>query len=75
MPIIEKLAAFFFVVALPVALVVGAVVGLFAVGALFRALDDPKGWEATLHSIFRTPLKPPKPPGSKHYYKPYWLSR
>jgi hypothetical protein len=75
MPFIDKLAAFAFVVLVPVVAAAGALVSLFAVGALFNALDDPKGWEATLRSIFRRPTAPPKPPGKDHYYKPFWVSR
>jgi len=74
---------FLFIVAVPVVLALAALVSLFAVGALFDALDNPgeissrveaisrrvRGW---IEGIFHRPPKPPSPPPPDHYYKAYW---
>ena len=66
---------FLFIVLVPLVLVAGAVVSLFAVGALFDALDHPGQIRSRIDGVFRRPPRPPKAPGEDHYYKPYWAER
>ena len=66
---------FLFIVILPLVIVAGALVSLFAVGALFDALENPGDLRGRIEGAFRRPPKPPRPPGSDHYYKAYWASR
>ena len=66
---------FLFIVILPLVIVTGALVSLFAVGALFDALENPGHLRGRIDGAFRRPPKPPRPPGSDHYYKAYWASR
>jgi hypothetical protein len=68
----EAVAQFLFIVAVPVVLVVGGLVTLFAVGALFDALDHPAEIGARIEALFKRPPKAPKPPGEDHYYRAYW---
>jgi hypothetical protein len=70
-----SLIEFLFIVALPLAVVAGALVSLFAVGALFDALENPGELRGRIEGAFRRPPKPPTTPGADHYYRPYWLSR
>jgi hypothetical protein len=70
-----SLIQFAFIVVVPLVVVAGAVVTLFAVGALFNTLDNPKGLLPWIQSLFRRPPKPPKTPGKESYYKAYWASR
>ncbi len=70
-----KLIEFLFIVIVPLAIVAGAVIGLFAVGALFDALDHPGELRQRIEALFRRPPRPPKAPDESHYYKPYWASR
>ncbi len=69
------LIQFLFIVALPLVVVAGGLVSLFAVGALFDALENPGALRGRIEGAFRRPPKAPKPPGSDHYYRPYWASR
>ena len=69
------LIEFLFIVAVPLAVVAGAVVTLFAIGALFDALDNPQALVPRMRAIFRHPPRPPKTPGRESYYKAYWASR
>ena len=66
------LVEFLFIVLVPLVLVAGAVVTLFAAGALFEALDHPDQIRSRIENAFRRPPGPPKTPGEDHYYKPYW---
>jgi hypothetical protein len=68
----ESLIQFAFILVVPVVLVAGALVTLFAVGALFDALDHPGELSRRIEAAFRRPPKPAKEPGPKHYYRPYW---
>lgn len=68
------LIQFLFIIVVPLALVAGGLVGLFALGALFDALDHPDELRQRIEAAFRRPPKPPKPPGPDHYYQPYWQS-
>jgi len=70
-----SLIEFLFIVALPLLVVAGGLVSLFAVGALFDALENPGDLRGRIEGAFRRPPKPPKPPGSDHYYTPYWAPR
>lgn len=66
------LLQFLFIVAVPLVLVGGAVVTLFAVGALFDALEHPDELRERIEGAFRRPPAPARAPDSSHYYKPYW---
>ena len=70
-----QLVEFAFIVAVPLLLVGGGLVGLFAVGALFDALEDPQGLARRIDGLFRPPAKLAKAPGKDHYYRPFWVSR
>jgi hypothetical protein len=70
-----SLIQFLFIVALPLVVVAGGLASLFAVGALFDALENPGELRGRIEGAFRRPPKPPKPPDSDHYYQPYWASR
>jgi hypothetical protein len=61
-----------FILAVPLVVVAGAVVSLYAVGALFLVLENPGALTERIESAFRRPLKPPKTAGKDHYYRPYW---
>lgn len=69
---LERLVQFLFILAVPLLIVAGTLVALFATGALFDALDHPETLRLRLAGLFRS--KPPagRPVGSGHYYKPYW---
>jgi hypothetical protein len=63
---------FLFIVLVPLVVVGGAVASLFAVGALFDALENPGALRDRIEGLFRRPVRPPKPLGDDHYYRPYW---
>lgn len=63
---------FVFIVLVPLAVVAGGLATLFAVGALFDALENPKEMQGRIEGLFRRPPRPPKTPGPDHYYQPYW---
>jgi hypothetical protein len=63
---------FLFIVLVPVALVAGGLVAIFALGALLDALDDPEELKRRIEGAFRRPPKAPKPPDADHYYRAYW---
>lgn len=48
--------------------------GLLLVGLLAAVLllRHPAALRRRIESLFRRPPRPPKLPGAKHYYKPYW---
>lgn len=66
---------FAFIVALPLLVVAGAVVSLFAIGAVFDALDDPGALRARVEGLFRRPPRPPREVGKDHYYRPHWAGK
>ena len=66
---------FLFIVLVPVVLVAGGLVSLFAVGALFDALDHPGELRSRIEGAFRRPPAAPQAPDAEHYYKPYWAAR
>jgi hypothetical protein len=72
-PLLGQLLQFLFIVLLPLLVVGGGLVGLFAVGALFDFLDDQEGFAKRIEALFRRPPKPPRVAGPDHYYKPYWV--
>jgi hypothetical protein len=72
---LTDLAGFVFIVAVPLVLVAGGLVTLFAVGALFEALDHPDQLRARIEAAFRRPEPPPRTPGAEHYYRRYWPAR
>ncbi len=71
MPVIQ----FAFIVVLPIVLVAGGLVTLFAAGALLYALEQPAEVKDLISAPFRRPVAAPKPTGPEHYYKPYWAAR
>lgn len=71
----ENVVPFLFIVAVPLVLVAGGLVTLFAVGALFGALDHPDELRQRIEGAFRRPEPPPRVPGEEHYYKPHWVAR
>lgn len=74
MELATRIAQFAFIVALPLVVVAGAVASLFAVGALFDALDDPQGLRTRVESAFRGALAPARKVKPGHYYQPHWLA-
>ena len=71
-PLLEQILQFLFIAVLPLLVVGGGLVGLFAVGALFDFLDDQQGFARRIEALFRRPPKTPKLAGPEHYYRPYW---
>jgi hypothetical protein len=67
-----ELIQFLFIVLVPLVLVGGALVTLFAVGALFYTLEHPDEVRQHVDGLFRRPPAPPRTPGKQHYYRPYW---
>ena len=68
----EKAAGFALVLLLPLVIVGGAMVTLFAVGALFEAADHPHELRGRIDALFRRPPRPARPAPADHYYRPYW---
>lgn len=64
---------FAFIVLLPLILVGGGLASLFAVGALFDALEDPEGLRSRVEGAFRASTGPARLTGPDHYYRPHWL--
>ena len=71
----EDIGRFLFIVAVPLVAVGGGLVTLFAVGALFDALEHPDDLRRWIEGIFRRPPAPAKDPGPDHYYRPHWNAR
>jgi hypothetical protein len=69
-----NLVQFLFIVAVPLVLVGGGLVTLFAVGALFDALEHPDELRTRIEGAFRKPPPPPRATAKDHYYRPYWNS-
>ena len=63
---------FAFIVVLPIVVVLGGLVSLFAIGALFDALDHPAELEQRVSAAFRQPPAPARQTTAAHYYQPYW---
>ena len=66
---------FLFIVLVPIVVVAGALITLFAVGALFDALDHPDELRGRIEAAFRRPPRQPREAGPDHYYRPYWSAR
>jgi hypothetical protein len=62
-----------FVVAVPLVVVAGGLVTLFAVGALFDFLENQEAFAQRIEAAFRRPPKTPTGIGPDHYYRPYWV--
>jgi hypothetical protein len=73
--IIEKVGGFLVVLLLPLVIVAGALVSLFAVGALFDALDNPQDLRGRIEAAFRRPPRAPRATRADHYYRPFWAGR
>lgn len=63
---------FAFIVLVPLLIVGGVVVGLFAVGALFDVLENPGDTRQRIENLFRRPAAPARPPRANHFYRVYW---
>ncbi len=66
---------FLFIMVVPVVLVAGGLVSLFAVGALFDALEHPDELKQRVEGAFRSAPVVAQPAGKDHYYQPFWSSR
>jgi hypothetical protein len=71
---LQGIIQFVFIVAVPLVLVVGGLAGLFALGALFNALEHPEEMRARIEGAFRRPPKAPRDTAPDHYYRPHWKS-
>jgi hypothetical protein len=49
----------------------GVLLALVVALAVF-VLRDPEASKRRVEAIFRRPPRPPKAPGTGHYYRPYW---
>jgi hypothetical protein len=67
--------AFLFIVIVPIVAVAGGLVSLFAVGALFDALEHPNELSSRIEAAFRGRPQPARPVAADHYYKPYWAGK
>jgi hypothetical protein len=65
---------FLFILIVPLVIVGGALVTLFAVGALFEILENPAGLSGQIEALFRRPPKEPKATDPGHYYQRFWSS-
>lgn len=68
-----ELIQFAFIVALPLIVVGGGLASLFAIGALFDALEDPQALRARIEGAFRPSTRPARSTAPGHYYRPHWL--
>ena len=73
--ILETAGGFLLVLLLPFVVIGGALLTLFAVGALFDALDHPDDVRTRIEAAFRRPPRAPRLAGPEHYYRPYWSGR
>jgi hypothetical protein len=73
--LLEKALGFGLILLLPMVVIGGALVTLFAVGALFDALDHPREVGGRIDAAFRRPPRPSRTAGPEHYYQPYWSGR
>ena len=68
----ESLVYFTLLLVLFVSIPIAVLVGLFATGALFDALDNPAELKQRIEGAFRGTPGDPRPLSPKHYYQPYW---
>ncbi|HUG54601.1 MAG TPA: hypothetical protein VMR21_13420 [Vicinamibacteria bacterium] len=73
--VFETASGFLLILLLPFLIVAGGLVTLFAVGALFDALDHPEELRARVDAAFRRPPRAPRATGPEHYYRPYWAGK
>jgi hypothetical protein len=73
--LLEKAVGFALILLLPLVVIAGGLITLFAVGALFDALDHPNEVRGRIEGAFRRPLRPFRMAGPDHYYQPYWSDR
>jgi hypothetical protein len=73
--LLEKFAGFAFIFLLPLVVIAGGLLTLFAVGALFDALDHPSEVRTRIDAAFRRPPRPARMTAPDHYYQPYWSGR
>jgi hypothetical protein len=66
---------FAFIILVPLVLVAGGLVTLFAVGALFDALENPAELRQRIEGAFRRPPAAPQAPGRDHYYRAFWSAK
>ena len=69
-----SLVQFVFILLVPLLVVGGGLLTLFAVAALFDALENPDDMRRRVESLFRRPLQAPKDTAPDHYYRPHWKS-
>ncbi len=67
------LLQFAFIVVLPLLLVAGGLVSLFAIGAAFDAMEDPQALRSRVEGAFRPVARAARIPGADHYYQRHWL--
>ncbi len=70
-----QIIQFAFIPAVSLAIVAAVLVGLFAVGALFDALEHPDELGGRIEAAFRQRPVAGRIAGRDHYYKPYWEDR
>jgi len=63
---------FLFILMIPLVVVVGGLVSLFAVGALFDALENPAEVSRMIEAAFRRPPRAARATAADHCYQPYW---
>ena len=73
--LLDKALGLGFIVVLPLVVIGGGLVTLFAVGALFDALDHPDEVRGRIEGAFRRPPPPARMTKPDHYYQPYWSGR
>jgi hypothetical protein len=73
--LLEKALGFGLILLLPLVVIGGGLVTLFAVGALFDALDHPSEVRTRIDAAFRRPPAPAQRTKPDHYYQPYWSGR
>jgi hypothetical protein len=66
---------FLFIVSVPIVLVAGGLVSLFAVGALFDALEHPDELQQRIEGAFRPASVAAQAIGKDHYYQAFWSSK
>jgi hypothetical protein len=71
----SQILQFAFIVLVPLALLAGGLVSLFAIGAFFDASEHPGELKGRIDGLFRQRARPPRATDRKHYYKPYWETR
>jgi hypothetical protein len=65
---------FLFLLVMPLVVVVGGLVTLFAGGAVLDLIDHPEQVKKRIEGLFRRPARPAREPGPHHYYRPHWRS-